>query len=188
MGASINSTKHTATIHGNHPLHPRLRFHHKTSATVSLHSGATRLRHPSACLHQPHLSRHHLRLLLQCKPPWHLHLTHAHLAVCKRHRHVPPYRNGNHHTTSMPGTQTASTQLPHDFVQTAEHWDNRQVFGLAEPAPVRTSHTTHHSEQNSWTTRCQCTSRGILTPQLVVILAALRSARTRPPHHLQQTG
>ena len=153
MGASINSTKHTATIHGNHPLHPRLRFHHKTSATVSLHSGATRLRHPSACLHQPHLSRHHLRLILQYNPTWHLHLTHAHLAVCKRHHHVPPYRIGKHHTTSIPGNHKPPQLNFHtDFVQTAEHWDNRQVFGLAEPAQVHTSHTAHHSEQNSWIT------------------------------------
>ena len=56
------------------------------------------------------------------------------------------------HTSRSPATPphgfNPTAQLPHDFVQTPEHWDNRQVFGLNLTRHMRHIQPTAHSAHN----------------------------------------
>ena len=67
------------------------------------------------------------------------------------HTHTPSPRHNYATSNNSPATATPphgfnpTAQLPHDFVQTPEHWDNRQVFGLNLPRHIQsTAHSTHN--------------------------------------------
>ena len=65
--------------------------------------------------------------------------------------HTPPPRHSHATLSSSPTPATPphglnlTAQLPRDFVQTPEHWDNRQVFGLNLPRHIQpTAHSAHN--------------------------------------------
>ena len=149
MGASINSTAMAAhACHSRQP--PRHLPHyspliqpHKPALTTRTHAGANP-RYPYQLFHLISIFRHRRHQHLRCHSYPH-------------HNHPPPSSTGTPSpplpaattstTTTTPTSPAANTgnQIPHDFVQTAEHWDNRQVFGLNLPRCIQ---ATPHAIQN----------------------------------------
>ena len=80
------------------------------------------------------------------------HHTPAHTATVSpphtpspRHRHSHATLSNSPTPATPPHGFNLTAQLPHDFVQTPEHWDNRQVFGLNLPRHIQpTAHSAHN--------------------------------------------
>ena len=78
------------------------------------------------------------------------HHTTAHTATASP-SHTPSPRHSHATLNNSPTPATPphgfnpTAQLPHDFVQTPEHWDNQQAFGLNLPRHIQsTAHSAHN--------------------------------------------